>query len=146
VNDRLETMAFLDVEKRIAFQVWWTPYPVRAPLLVGWRGGQGARDLARRKRSEIIDEAIGSLATALNTSRATLKKHFVRAHYHDWENDPFSRGAYSYVRVGGTRASSALAKPVQGTLFFVGEHVERGERSRTVHGAVESGWSAAGKT
>jgi monoamine oxidase len=138
-NDRLETMAFLHLQGRIAFPVWWTPYPVRAPLLVGWRGGPGARELARLKRGEIIDEAIGSLATALNTSRATLKKHFVRAHYHDWVNDPFSRGAYSYVRVGGTRASSALAKPVQGTLFFVGERVDPEGRSGTVHGAIGSG-------
>jgi hypothetical protein len=124
--------------------VWWTPYPVRAPLLVGWRGGPGARDLARRKRSEIIDEAIGSLATALNTSRATLKKHFVRAYYHDCVNDPFSRGAYSYVRVGGTRASSALAKPVQKTLFFIGEHVDPEGRSGRVHGAVLSGVNISG--
>jgi monoamine oxidase len=123
--------------------VWWTPHPVRAPLLVGWRGGPGARDLARRTRGEIIDEAVGSLATALNTSRGTVKKHLVRAHYHDWDNDPFSRGAYSYVRVGGTRAPAALAKAVQGTLFFAGEHLDRGGRSGTVHGAIESGWGAA---
>jgi monoamine oxidase len=140
-NDRLETMAFLHVQGRTAFPVWWTPYPVRAPLLVGWRGGPGARELARRSRSEIIDEAMGSLATALHTSRATLWKHFVRAHYHDWVNDPFSRGAYSYVRVGGMHASSALARPVQGTLFFVGEHLDPKGRSGTVHGAIGSrGW------
>ena len=142
-GDRLETMAFLRVEGRTAFPAWWTPYPVRAPLLVGWRGGPGARDLARRTRGEIIDEAIGSLATALDTSRRTVKKHLVRAHYHDWDNDPFSRGAYSYVRVGGTRAPGALAKSVEGTLYFAGEHVERGRRSGTVHGAIASGWSAA---
>jgi monoamine oxidase len=140
-NDRLETMAFLHVQGRTAFPVWWTPYPVRAPLLVGWRGGPGARELARRSRSEIIDEAMGSLATALHTSRATLWKHFVRAHYHDWVNDPFSRGAYSYVRVGGMHASSALARPVQGTLSFVGEHLDPKGRSGTVHGAIGSrGW------
>jgi monoamine oxidase len=74
-----------------------------------------------------------------------VKKHLVRAHYHDWENDPCSRGAYSYVRVGETRAPPALAKAVQGTLYFAGEHVERGGRSGTVHGAIASGWSAAQK-
>jgi monoamine oxidase len=142
-NDWLETMAFLHVEKRVAFPVWWTPYPVRAPLLVGWRGGPSARDLARRTRGEIIDEVIGSLATALSTSPRTVKKHLVRTHYHDWDNDPFSRGAYSYVRVGGTRAPGALAKAVQGTLHIAGEHVERGGRSGSVHGAIGSGTSAA---
>jgi monoamine oxidase len=141
-NDRLETMAFLHVREQTAFPVWWTPYPVRAPLLVGWRGGPGARDLARRTRSELSDEAIGSLATALNTSRRMVKRHLVRAHYHDWVNDPFSRGAYSYVRVGGRRAPSVLAKPVEGTLFFVGEHVDPEGRSGTVHGAIANAWSA----
>ena len=135
-NDPLETMAFLHAQQRTAFPVWWTPYPVRAPLLVGWRRGPGARDLARRARSEIIDEASGSLATALCTSRRTVKKHFLRAHYHDWVNDPFSRGAYSYMQVGGLRASRALAKPVQGTLYFAGNHVDPEGRSGTMHGAV----------
>jgi monoamine oxidase len=142
-GEGFDAMSFLHATGRVAFPVWWTPYPVRAPLLVGWRGGPGARDLARLTKREIVENAITSLAAALHSSAATIRKHLVAAHLHDWINDPFSRGVYSYVRVGGTRAPAALAKAVQGTLHFAGEHVDRQGRSGTVHGAIASGWTAA---
>lgn len=139
----LDTMAFLQVPGRAEFPVWWTSYPVRAPLLVGWRGGPGALYLARRTRNEVTAAAVNSLAMAFATSPRVVKRHLVAAHLHDWINDPFSRGGYSYVRVGGMRAPAILAKPVQGTLHFAGEHVDRDGRSGTVHGAIASGWTAA---
>ena len=40
---------------------------------------------------------------------------------HDWQRDPFARGAYSYVVVGGDRARETLAKPLRRTLYFAGE-------------------------
>ena len=62
-----------------------------------------------------------------------------------WSGDPFSRGAYSYVTVGGSGASKRLARPVQDTVFFAGEHADREERNGTVHGAIASGQHAAGR-
>jgi monoamine oxidase len=62
--------------------------------------------------------------------------------YHDWSADPFSRGAYSYLRVGGAGAPRALARPVAGTLFFAGEATSTDEIG-TVSGAIASGLRAA---
>jgi hypothetical protein len=50
-----------------------------------------ARAISLGVRGEIIDEVISSLATALNTSRRTLKKHFVRPHYQLGERSLFAR-------------------------------------------------------
>ena len=61
---------------------------------------------------------------------------------HDWRRDPFSRGAYSYVRVGGEGAREDLAVPIAGTLFFAGEATDP-EESGTVAGALRSGQRAA---
>lgn len=145
-DDRMDTLAFLQSRARVPFPVWWTSYPIRAPLLVGWRGGPGASEMAGMTRDEIVSSAIGSLATLFGMSRSGVQRHVVAEYTHDWINDPFARGAYSYVGVGGMNASGQLAKPVQGTLYFAGEHADREGRNGTVHGAIASGWRAADRT
>jgi monoamine oxidase len=60
----------------------------------------------------------------------------------DWQADPFARGAYSYVRVGGEGARQVLAAPLRDTLFFAGEATDP-EQAGTVAGALQSGTRAA---
>jgi monoamine oxidase len=61
---------------------------------------------------------------------------------HDWQSDPYARGAYSYVRVGGEGARDALAAPLANTLFFAGEASDV-QDAGTVGGALHSGMRAA---
>ncbi|HEX8153273.1 MAG TPA: FAD-dependent oxidoreductase, partial [Thermoanaerobaculia bacterium] len=61
---------------------------------------------------------------------------------HDWQADPYSRGAYSYAAVGGSGAHDTLARPLRGTLFFAGEATSA-DQTGTVAGAIESGRKAA---
>jgi monoamine oxidase len=142
-DERLDTLAFLHADSRVAFPVWWTPYPVRAPLLIGWRGGPGALALSAMSHDEIVAGAIDSLARVLGLTYREIRRRVVTAYTHDWVNDPFARGAYSYVGVGGMRASARLSRPIEGTLFFAGEHADREGRNGTVHGAIGSGKHAA---
>jgi monoamine oxidase len=60
----------------------------------------------------------------------------------DWQSDPFCRGAYAYLPVGGGDQPGELARPVAGTLFFAGEATHP-RLTGTVAGAVESGTRAA---
>ena len=62
---------------------------------------------------------------------------------HDWNLDPFARGAYSYSMVGGKNAAAQLAKGVEGTLWFAGEAADAEGRNGTVNGAIGSGRAAA---
>ena len=142
-DDRFDTLSFLHSREVVAFPVWWTPYPVRAPVLVAWRGGPVARELSRMTRDANIAAAIQSLATIVGMGRRPLAKRVAAAFVHDWTNDPYARGAYSYVGVDGDNASRSLARPVEGTLFFAGEHADKEGRSGTVHGAIASGRAAA---
>ena len=64
---------------------------------------------------------------------------------HDWQSDPYSRGAYSYVKVGGAAARRALSRPVAGTVFLAGEACDSGGDAGTVAGALRSGADAATK-
>jgi monoamine oxidase len=62
---------------------------------------------------------------------------------HDWQRDPYARGAYSYVFAGGGNARRALARPLRETLFFAGEATDFRGEAGTVAGALQSGRSAA---
>ncbi len=61
-----------------------------------------------------------------------------------WARDPYALGAYSYGSPGAHAARAALAAPVNGRLFFAGEHCSEQDFS-TAHGAYRSGVAAAGR-
>ncbi|HJQ22085.1 MAG TPA: NAD(P)/FAD-dependent oxidoreductase [Gemmatimonadaceae bacterium] len=142
-DERFDTMSFVHGHESAAFPVWWSHYPIRAPLLVAWRGGPRAYELASMPRERMLDQALESLAEVFGMPRRAVGRHVVAMYNHDWINDPFARGVYSYATVGAKNPFAALARPVDGTLFFVGEHADRGGRNGTVHGAIASGWRAA---
>jgi monoamine oxidase len=142
-NESLDTMSFLQTSDE-HFPVWWTAYPVRAPIIIGWHGGPSAIPLAQKASEEIEEIAIASLARQCGLTTRRVRDMVEAAWTHDWQHDPFSRGVYSYQGVGGVDAPAALARPLRSTLFFAGEAAEEEGRTGTVHGAIASGKRAAG--
>jgi monoamine oxidase len=129
-----------------ALPTWWTSYPLLSPVLTGWVGGPRAAPFAGKPDDAIVALALDALARILHVPRAALEAHLDAWHLHNWSTDPYSRGAYSYVRVGGSDAPSApsrLAAPVAGTLFFTGEATDDAGHTGTVHAALASGRRAA---
>ena len=127
-----------------AIPTFWSSGPASAPLLVAWVGGPPARRLARRAQAAIVRAAIASLQGIFGRA-VDVESELQGFYYHDWEHDPYSRGAYSYVRVGGSQARAALAQPLDDTLFFAGEATDTDNESGTVTGALHSGLRAAGE-
>src|SRR5206468_4241491 len=119
-HDSLDRLTFLHADGADV-PVWWTTYPVHSPLLVAWCGGPRAKALAERGTAEISATAIRGLAAAFRMTPRSLEGMVEGEWMHDWEHDPFSRGAYSYSRVGGAESPAELAKPLRSTLFFAGE-------------------------
>jgi monoamine oxidase len=139
--ERLARLTFLHT-LRPPFQTWWTAYPLRFPLTVAWAGGPDATALAGRAAGDLAGDAVTALAASLGLPRRRVASRVLAAWTHDWKNDPYARGAYSYVRVCGVGSSRRLARPVQETLFFAGEATDE-ERLGTVEGALASGLRAA---
>jgi monoamine oxidase len=135
-------LTFLQTPLAVDFPVWWTTYPVEAPVLVGWRGGPGAWNLSGKSDDELRELAITSLAKVFRMSRTAIARRVRACFMHNWMTDPFAMGAYSYVGIGGSRAAAILARPVERTIFFAGEHASSG-RNGTVDGAIASGRRAA---
>jgi len=72
-----------------------------------------------------------------------LGQQMTGAFTHDWQGDPFSRGAYSYAAIGGIDAAQELAAPMAETLYFAGEATNCDGYNGTVHGAIATGYRAA---
>ena len=138
---RAEDISFLHTRGR-DFSVWWSAYPARWPLAVAWSGGPAAAALSRLKRPELERAAFRSLAEHLGVSTRHVSSRVVKTWTHDWNQDPYTRGSYSYLRVGGEGSAHALARPIGGTLFFAGEATES-DQAGTVEGAIVSGQRAA---
>jgi len=122
---------------------WWTQLPVRAPLLVGWAGGTRAEKLLAASADALRDQSLEALSHILAVPRNFIEDSLVEFYTHNWANDPFSLGAYSYIPVGGLDAQAELAKPVQNTIYFAGESTNTNGHHGTVHGAIASGLRAA---
>jgi monoamine oxidase len=83
------------------------------------------------------------LSALLQVEKSHVQSQLASAYFHDWDTDPFSRGAYSYVKVGGEGCQQTLGAPVESTLFFAGEATDVSGHNGTVHGAIASGKRAA---
>jgi monoamine oxidase len=125
------------------FPTWWTTLPAREPVITGWAPFRCAERLSGRDRSFVVDRGLKTLSRLLTMSLPALQERLEGAYFHDWQDDPFSRGAYSYGKVGADGAQEELAKPVDNTLFFAGEATASPGSNGTVHGAMASGYRAA---
>ena len=114
-------------------------------MLTCWAGGPKATALSLRGSEEIREAAIRSVSAAFGVTRAKVARGIAGWWAHDWQRDPFSRGAYSYAAVEGDESAKRLARPIAGTLFLAGEAYDEEGANGTVHGAIASGRAAARK-
>ena len=125
------------------FPTWWTAAPSEAPIITGWAPFKSAERLSGQSRSFVIERGLRSLSGLLGVSFEEIEALLMEAFFHDWQADPFSRGAYSYGKVNADGAQETLAAPVQNTLFFAGEATDTTGHNGTVHGAIATGYRAA---
>jgi monoamine oxidase len=125
------------------FPTWWTTVPENLPIITGWAPFRCAEKLSGTSRDYVVEHGLRTLGGVLHLKRQKLETLLEAAYFHDWQTDPFSRGAYSYGKVGSDGAFEALASPLNDTLFFGGEATDTSGHNGTVHGAIASGHRAA---
>lgn len=141
-NKTLSDMSFL-FSQDDWFPTWWTTMPAELPIITGWAPFRCAERLSGKSHSFVVDRCLQTLSSLLEVGLDEITQLLVATYFHDWQNDPFSRGAYSYGTVGADGAQKALANPVENTLFFAGEATDTTGHNGTVHGAIASGHRAA---
>jgi monoamine oxidase len=139
----LESLNFLHNAENKYFPTWWTQTPIRMPVLIAWSSGRFAENLANLSDAQISRHAVDALCSWMPVERGVIEAELLQCYLHNWQNDPFSQGAYSYPGVGGKEAQVELAQPVEDTLFFAGEATDTDGSFATVHGAMKTGLRAA---
>ncbi len=138
----LSKLSFLFSDDQF-FPTWWTRMPFQSAVITGWAPFKAADRLSGKNARFVADQALATLSKLLKLRKTEIEKLLLKAHFHDWQSDPFSRGAYSYVKVGGKHSPERLGRPVDKTIFFAGEATDVTGHIGTVHGAIASGKRAA---
>lgn len=125
------------------FPTWWTNMPQKDPLITGWAPFRSAHRLSGQGHWFVVEKSLQSLGRLLRVNPKELESMLGCAYTHDWQTDPFSRGAYSYGKVGSVEALSLITEPVDSTVFLAGEATDTSGNNGTVHGAIASGQRAA---
>ena len=139
-ESRYRNAAFFFAPKA-TFPTFWTSLPFRTSLLTAWSAGPRADTLTGRGRNAVIANVLDSLRAVFG--RRNYSSLLENVAWHDWQGDPFSCGAYSYVLTHGAGARRALAQPMDDALFFAGEACDTEGGAATVGGALQSGARAA---
>ncbi|MGU3437459.1 flavin monoamine oxidase family protein [Actinomycetes bacterium M1A6_2h] len=123
---------------------WWHSwYDVSAaggsPTLLTFAAGPCARTTRTWTDARIADSVLGALRELYGNRVVSPDS----VHVTRWQDDPFSRGSYSYPAVGSTPADhDALSAPVHDVLHLAGEATWTEDPS-TVTAALRSGHRAA---
>lgn len=124
------------------FPAYWVNLAQRSEIVVAWVGGPKAAALAGMAEDDVVRLARIGFGRLLGEARRA-DEEFEGGRMHDWSRDPFARGAYSYIAVGGADARALFAEPLDNTLFFAGEATSYDGQGGTVNGALETGERAA---
>jgi len=141
-NKSLRCLTFLHAGHD-GMPVCWTTHPVESPVLVAWFGFPESAELVTQSRDDVESKTVAAVAGLFHVSRRTLERRLRACHFHNWSQDPLTRGAYSYARVGGNDAAKTLSRAVDGTIWLAGEAYDSEGRTGTVEGAIGSGQRAA---
>jgi monoamine oxidase len=125
-----------------AFPTLWHEQRDGFHQLTAWAVGPKASRLEAFQLRDLIDHVAEELAALCGVSPTDIRDSMLSGHYHDFGHDPFSLGAYPYVRPGGSEAAVTLARPIADAVFFAGDATDS-EHFGTVAGALASGARAA---
>jgi len=113
--------------------------PLDRPAIYCFFGGRFAAALEREGEAAMFAFATGELARLFGND---IRKRMAPLAATAWQQDPWSRGSYSFALPGHADDRAVLAAPVDDRLFFAGEACSPNYFS-TAHGAWLSGIAAA---
>jgi monoamine oxidase len=109
------------------------------PILLGFCAGAGAAEVEALDDAASVDSAMDALRRIYGPDIPPPRAAVVTR----WGQDPFARGAYSFLKVGARSSQrKTLATPIGGRLLLAGEHTDR-RYPATTHGAWRAGVRAA---
>lgn len=106
--------------------------------LVAWFVGDEAVRSQQLSEEELLKETLEKISKHYPEC---TQDRLVHVHSKPWGNDPFARGAWSYLPTGSSIACVRQMQTPEGRVHFAGEHTDLA--FGTMHAAIESGRRAA---
>jgi monoamine oxidase len=113
--------------------------PLNRPAIYCFFGGRFAAAMEAQGQAAMFAFAADELANILGSD---IRRHISPLAATAWQQDPWSRGSYSYALPGHAGDRAILAAPIDDRLFFAGEATSPNNFS-TAHGAFMTGAAAA---
>jgi len=88
-------MSFLSAPGEL-FPTWWSSVSAKTAMLTGWSGGARAEQLSGRGDATIVERGLEVLRHVFGVPLESLRNLLQESFVHDWQSDPYCRGAYSY--------------------------------------------------
>jgi monoamine oxidase len=142
VRSPMPDMSFLSSPEEL-FPTWWSSVSAETAMLTGWSGGVRVERLSGLGSAAIMECGLEVLHHVFGVPLETLRDLVQESFVHDWQSDPYCRGAYSYALADSGEAARRLAAAVGNALFFAGEATDWSGHNGTVHGAIASGQRSA---
>lgn len=136
-----DDIGFLLSDEKIP--TWWTQLPGTIPLLTGWLGGPSAAQCITVGSNSLLEMALSSLSSIFHTGIDFLRDQLCDHQVICWQENPYTRGGYSYSTPDSMDAKKILLEPVNDTIYFAGEALYTGDLQGTVEAALGSGDQAA---
>lgn len=114
-------------------------FPDDRDLVIGYCGGDFARDLSTAGASAAREQVVDLLAAMIG---GDFRKAAGPVSFPAWWIDPFAHGSYSVCLPGHAAARDILAEPIGGKLWLAGE-ATAGGGAMTAGGATLAGRTAA---
>jgi len=114
--------------------------PGGANVAVGFAGGEHALKLERKSTPQLVEHYLSKLRAIFGPG---IDAHVKNTVVTRWGQDPWTLGAYSYVKPGMDGVREKLAQPIDDRLYFAGEAAAPADKAQMIHGAYESGKIAA---
>jgi monoamine oxidase len=142
-NNPHDYIGFLqdDASERGLCYMFCNLYPAtKRPILLALMAGEAAEFAEENGDEQVVAVAMSALRRAFPGASSPVQAHVTR-----WGSDMNTRGCYSFMaRDSKVNHHEALAREVDGRVFFAGEHTSRTHPAQVV-GAMLSGVLAAGK-
>jgi monoamine oxidase len=113
-------------------------------ILVDYTGGTIGASFGSGTPVSRAQQFIGQLAPVYDTTAASISSHWDQktATIDFWTGNPWTKGSYSYWKVGQYTKFSGMEKERQGNCHFCGEHTSQ-DFQGYLNGAVDTGERAA---
>lgn len=114
--------------------------PGGANIAVGFAGGSDALKLEKQTDQQMVEHFMKKLRGIFGP---TIDEHVKATVVTRWGQDPWTLGAYSYAKPGMAEMRAKLAEPIDDRLYFAGEATAPAANAQMIHGAYQSGQTAA---